>query len=640
MASQTQKFVIGSGRTFTSTKRIATKQHMRVWLDDTVLGKTVLLDTAEYDLINNSAVISSRFDMSSYFELRLMVADTPEELGENPTDTETVAGIADEVVVVAGIEEEVKTVSGMHDEVITVAGMEQNIQDILTPPLTQAILDAEANAAEATAGATKAELEAWEAEAEKMTADSYATEAEDVFVKDWASDGDGTFTSTNTTDYSSYHWQEKAKGQTNPLNFIAFWDASGGVYPPVTPTPADGDFYIVDVRGIIETITYEVRDWIVWESGAWNKLDNNTAGGVEAGMVMHFAATLVPNGWLVCDASEVSQAVYPDLYATIGDVWNTTGGAIAPSAGNFRLPPSELSGRGLYLQAGVSGVHVPQNVSDHDHDSTFAGDVLAGHEHVTKFDGNYEHADGDNVGLAQSADMQEFFMYSEPVSAGTPSGTVNTTALTGDNTPESIEMVMCIKAFGVIYNPDEVNIGELEAQVIANELEIGTLDAQVIALEAISIPVASDVGWDGTVLADIQALRDFYGDQAITEGVGATGFTAKSYPDGSVVGSNSLGSFEFMANGKLSVHCTGSDFITTTSKGNVFYNNGSELFYPIVFTSIQTAIPIASESGSSATAISPYGYNGSLSGIIVGAFGAVATDAFINNVHTIGSWKA
>ena len=46
----------------------------------------------------------------------------------------------------------------------------------------------------ASASADAAELSAWDAEAEKMTADSYATEAEDVFVKTYASDGDGTFT--------------------------------------------------------------------------------------------------------------------------------------------------------------------------------------------------------------------------------------------------------------------------------------------------------------------------------------------------------------------------------------------------------------------------------------------------------------
>lgn len=65
-------------------------------------------------------------------------------------------------------------------------------------------------AAASAVSANDSQLRAWEAEAEKMTADSYATEAEDVFVNSWASDGDGTFTATPTTDYSALHHSAKA----------------------------------------------------------------------------------------------------------------------------------------------------------------------------------------------------------------------------------------------------------------------------------------------------------------------------------------------------------------------------------------------------------------------------------------------
>lgn len=56
-----------------------------------------------------------------------------------------------------------------------------------------------------------AELQGWIAEAEAMTANSYATEAEDVVVKVYTSDGDGTFTATDQTGvYSSLHYQQNA----------------------------------------------------------------------------------------------------------------------------------------------------------------------------------------------------------------------------------------------------------------------------------------------------------------------------------------------------------------------------------------------------------------------------------------------
>lgn len=67
------------------------------------------------------------------------------------------------------------------------------------------------SASVALGAANDAQLKAWISEAEAMTADSYATELEDVFVKTYTSDGDGTFTVTPTTEYSSLHWSAKAQ---------------------------------------------------------------------------------------------------------------------------------------------------------------------------------------------------------------------------------------------------------------------------------------------------------------------------------------------------------------------------------------------------------------------------------------------
>ena len=85
--------------------------------------------------------------------------------------------------------------------------------------------------------ATNAELDAWEAEARQMTADSYATEAEDVFVNIWTSDGDGTFTATPTTEYSSLHWAAKA-ATFNPALYALLTGATftGNVQSPKIKT--------------------------------------------------------------------------------------------------------------------------------------------------------------------------------------------------------------------------------------------------------------------------------------------------------------------------------------------------------------------------------------------------------------------
>lgn len=62
----------------------------------------------------------------------------------------------------------------------------------------------------ATASATSAQLDKWIAEAWKMTADSYATEARNAVVKIYSSNGNGTFTATATLEYSALHYSELA----------------------------------------------------------------------------------------------------------------------------------------------------------------------------------------------------------------------------------------------------------------------------------------------------------------------------------------------------------------------------------------------------------------------------------------------
>ncbi len=84
--------------------------------------------------------------------------------------------------------------------------IEENVETITSEPTATLIADAETNA-------NNSQLKAWESEAMKKTSDSYATEPEDVVVKIWSSDGDGTFTATNTdpAEYSSLHYAAKAQ---------------------------------------------------------------------------------------------------------------------------------------------------------------------------------------------------------------------------------------------------------------------------------------------------------------------------------------------------------------------------------------------------------------------------------------------
>ena len=128
----------------------------------------------------------------------------------------------------------------LSDNLLVVSGNVQNIADINTNALnidsiiTNAaniidIQNAEENAIIATTQAKKAsdnadysELRKWESEAFRLTAESYAVEPEDTYVKIYTSNGNGTFKVTHTTDYSALHY--KAKAFAAPANSI---DLSG-----------------------------------------------------------------------------------------------------------------------------------------------------------------------------------------------------------------------------------------------------------------------------------------------------------------------------------------------------------------------------------------------------------------------------
>lgn len=77
-----------------------------------------------------------------------------------------------------------------------------------------------------------------------------------------------------------------------------------------------------------------------------------TSSLVPSGVIFPYAGSTTPSGWIVCDGTAYSQADYPELFAALGNIYNTqinptTGLAwIAPSAGQFRVPDM----RGLFLR--------------------------------------------------------------------------------------------------------------------------------------------------------------------------------------------------------------------------------------------------------------------------------------------------
>jgi hypothetical protein len=59
---------------------------------------------------------------------------------------------------------------------------------------------------------------------------------------------------------------------------------------------------------------------------------NPRVPGLTPGMLMRYGGIDTPEGWLECHGDEAQQALYPELYANIGDNYGSA------SAGNFKLP--------------------------------------------------------------------------------------------------------------------------------------------------------------------------------------------------------------------------------------------------------------------------------------------------------------
>jgi len=71
-----------------------------------------------------------------------------------------------------------------------------------------------------------------------------------------------------------------------------------------------------------------------------------TGAAFSAGMIMPYAGTVVPTGWLFCFGQAINQTTYADLYAAIGGTYGSSGS-------NFNVP--DLRGRVIAGQDDMGG---------------------------------------------------------------------------------------------------------------------------------------------------------------------------------------------------------------------------------------------------------------------------------------------
>jgi len=160
------------------------------------IDDVVAVAQANVDIISDD--LSGRFTYSD--DLGSITDPTEADNGDSK-----IANVSDNITEIIAVGSNIANVNSVGANTTNINIVAADIDNVNTAADNLADIQA------APIAATNAQLRAWEAEAKKRTADSYATEDEDVFVKIWSSNGDGTFSFVNSTDYSAYHWKGKAE---------------------------------------------------------------------------------------------------------------------------------------------------------------------------------------------------------------------------------------------------------------------------------------------------------------------------------------------------------------------------------------------------------------------------------------------
>ena len=247
--------------------------------------------------------------------------------------------------------------------------------------------EANTSAINALASETASELSEWESEASRLTAVSYATEAEDVVVNIVTSDGDGTYTYTPQTGvYSALHHELKA-ATFNPVLYATL-DSPALVNPTINGIAQSGYTGLknliingnptINQRGYVSATAttganqYTLDRWRVVTLGqalTFSTTANVTtmtlpAGGIEQvieGLNFQsgtYTISFVATGDTVCTVNAVTKAS--------GDTFTLTGGT------NATVKLSSALGTGT-----VKLIQVEEGSTATNFEQSLLGDTLA-----------------------------------------------------------------------------------------------------------------------------------------------------------------------------------------------------------------------------------------------------------------------
>lgn len=205
----------GTRKIFPVEFKILGENFIRVSLDGILVN-----DKQTYDIINNSIVFNDdNVPPIGVKNVILHVATSEAELGELSEVQSNIDIVANDINNLNSIATDKPTLDSIFADKATLDSLynDKTILDSLYA--SKSVLDAlhaDLDSIQAASvNATNAQLKSWEATAAHMTADSYATEAKDVPVKIYTSNGIGGYTSVDSSEFSALHYASTAKATVN-----------------------------------------------------------------------------------------------------------------------------------------------------------------------------------------------------------------------------------------------------------------------------------------------------------------------------------------------------------------------------------------------------------------------------------------
>jgi microcystin-dependent protein len=122
-----------------------------------------------------------------------------------------------------------------------------------------------------------------------------------------------------------------------------------------------------------------------------------------AGIVIPFAGTTAPQGWMLCDGSAVSRTTYAALFAVIGTTYGEGDGETT-----FNIP--DLSGR---VVIGSSQSHALGTTGGSE-TVTLTADQLPAHTHVVPQHGHGNNIEAAMPALSHEITSQPAYKYNKP----------------------------------------------------------------------------------------------------------------------------------------------------------------------------------------------------------------------------------